>query len=475
MEAKRKQLLVFFALSFIPFISVVYKAAVVSITHDEALTISRYLHLPVSNIVSNNIDGVLPNNHILNTLATKLSSNLLGFSEIALRLPNVLSFVVYLFAAFILGKYLKSNWSKVLLWALLIYFPYLLDFYSLCRGYGMSIAFMMLSLAYFIKYRNDEKNKHLHQSMCFGLLSVFANFSQAYFLLPLVLVSLFIAIVEKKHKQLYITLAWSLLVALLAYVPLSVLINNGTLFGAGSDFWNNTFRSLLIGWLNIYHMQNENLFFAFQWFLTIVLVITTLATLYNAFKRRFLNLSQQQIIVAIPFISILIQWLGNVLFDRHLLSFRVALFLVPLVITGLVFSFNHFFKSKQATKCLGLTLSTLVIGLFFLQVNYKGVLEWEYDQNSKIAFKLVQAEAATKQSNKKTTIGIHWLFEPSLNYYIKQDGKDLIEPVHRWGFKGFDKDYYYVFANDYSEELKQNTEVFKYFESTETYLLKAKH
>ena len=70
-----------------------------SLTHDEALTFARYVPYPIWQIVKYDMPHLDPNNHILNTLLTKLSTSVFGTQEWALRLPNSLAFLVYLLIA----------------------------------------------------------------------------------------------------------------------------------------------------------------------------------------------------------------------------------------------------------------------------------------------------------------------------------------------------------------------------------------
>src|SRR6186997_3048739 len=76
---------------------VIYKAASVSFTHDESYTYTRYVNNPFLDIINYNSSDVIPNNHILNTLMMKTFQYVLGSSELALRLPNVLAYAAFLF------------------------------------------------------------------------------------------------------------------------------------------------------------------------------------------------------------------------------------------------------------------------------------------------------------------------------------------------------------------------------------------
>ncbi|MCB9190727.1 MAG: hypothetical protein H6602_03610 [Flavobacteriales bacterium] len=122
------------------FVYVVLRAIYVPTFHDEAATFFHY-------IVSENF---LPfqahwdaNNHILNSALGFLCYKVLGPQQWWIRLPNVLSFLVYGYFAIRITQDLKNGLIR---WGVLIAVltaAFLLEFFSLARGYAMSIAFLM--------------------------------------------------------------------------------------------------------------------------------------------------------------------------------------------------------------------------------------------------------------------------------------------------------------------------------------------
>ena len=97
------------------------------------------------------VDFVLPpgpvywqgeaNNHLLNTLLMRVSINVLGLSPFAIRLPAVLAGITYCaFAAALSLTLFKENWRRMLLYILLVFNPFLLDYLSAGRGYAFGLA-----------------------------------------------------------------------------------------------------------------------------------------------------------------------------------------------------------------------------------------------------------------------------------------------------------------------------------------------
>jgi hypothetical protein len=83
--------LLIFSISF-------YRATFTSITYDEAYTYMAY----AKNFNSSSFEALikpisLANNHFLNTILIFISSTIIGepYSEIAIRLPNLLFYIIY--------------------------------------------------------------------------------------------------------------------------------------------------------------------------------------------------------------------------------------------------------------------------------------------------------------------------------------------------------------------------------------------
>jgi hypothetical protein len=179
------------------------RAARASFTIDEATT---YLFYIPTNFLTMFTFGT-GNNHFLNTLLTKCASLLAGQSELVLRLPNLLGYGVYLFFAFlILDRFVKNKVIVVCGYLLLCINPYVIDFFSLCRGYGLSLGFLMASLFFFFSFLNKtllhrpDGPRHLQYSLIAAGLAVLSSFVLLYVYLSLVLLSL-IFFVSWNHRD----------------------------------------------------------------------------------------------------------------------------------------------------------------------------------------------------------------------------------------------------------------------------------
>ncbi len=72
-----------------------------------------------------------------------MSFKVFGDSEFALRLPNLLAFLLFALAIYRLAGRLKSTLLKILLVLGLLAPMYILDFFAMARGFGLSFAFLL--------------------------------------------------------------------------------------------------------------------------------------------------------------------------------------------------------------------------------------------------------------------------------------------------------------------------------------------
>ncbi len=121
----------------------VYRAATQSVTIDEAFTYNLYLAGPIKDIFTN-YDA---NNHVLYTLLARASVHLFGASELTLRLPSLLGGAILFFALYRLARIAFGSGPMLLIAVAAVSLnPYLLDFLSAARGYGLALGLFLAGL-----------------------------------------------------------------------------------------------------------------------------------------------------------------------------------------------------------------------------------------------------------------------------------------------------------------------------------------
>jgi len=193
-----KTKILYFSISTLAILYVFIRLFSVGITYDEVWTIYEFVPQTVKNIFAYNPCDA--NNHIINTLAVKFLFYIFGESIFVARLPNFFAFFLFLFYAYKISNKYLSEFNGVLCFCLLIVNPFLLDFFSLARGYGISMGFLLPSIYYlleFIEYQNPIKS---FNALLFGGIATITNFSMLNYYLILLLVIFIIMLFSKKQN-----------------------------------------------------------------------------------------------------------------------------------------------------------------------------------------------------------------------------------------------------------------------------------
>ncbi|HWQ55267.1 MAG TPA: glycosyltransferase family 39 protein [Bryobacteraceae bacterium] len=174
----------------------VYRAATQAITIDEAYTYNTF----VERGVADSVKYYDANNHVLHTILVKLSTAVFGVSELTVRLPSVLGGALYLTAVWRLCSYaFGGGWMMLLAVAMLGLNPFVLDYLSIARGYGLGLAFLLLAMDQLTRYFGDLRRGRLYGA---GVALGLAVASQLVFLVPGAgLATAFAAIVLRRARS----------------------------------------------------------------------------------------------------------------------------------------------------------------------------------------------------------------------------------------------------------------------------------
>ncbi len=235
----------FLFLSLFIFIVVAVRAALVPFCHDETATFFYYIqtgdYLPY-------IAHGDANNHILNSFLGWISFRLLGSSPFALRLPNLVSLIILIIAVYRLAGQLTQNASKVILVAgLLISFNWL-GFYDVCRGYGMSMALLVLAFSYILDYLEYKRFPDILKIYLLLNLALCANLT---LILTALIIASLICLFQLYHRRFFsignILVLCVHMAIFLFWVKYSFFLQQNNLLyaGQGTSYWQVTFVSLI--------------------------------------------------------------------------------------------------------------------------------------------------------------------------------------------------------------------------------------
>ncbi len=155
----------------------VYRARTQSFTADEALT--------YNNFVSGSWRAVWvdydANNHVLNTLLARFSVAVFGVSEFTLRLPSLAGGALFLAACLLLCRRLFGDGPVLIIsLATLTLNPFVLDFLSAARGYGLALGLFLWAIELLLRTFEHGPSLSLTMAALALALSVAANLTFAF-------------------------------------------------------------------------------------------------------------------------------------------------------------------------------------------------------------------------------------------------------------------------------------------------------
>jgi hypothetical protein len=172
MKTRDPGLQIFLLISILVWIYLFIRAIYVPMAHDEIATFHYYIQTA----------DFLPfvahwdmNNHIVNSALGALFYSLFGLSPFVLRLPNLLMFPLFCFYLWKTGNLIPGRIAQRAFMLTLLLSHGFLEFFSLSRGYGMSMAFLMPVLYHTIRATGEFTTRRMLAALDWGILATLAN------------------------------------------------------------------------------------------------------------------------------------------------------------------------------------------------------------------------------------------------------------------------------------------------------------
>jgi hypothetical protein len=460
------------------FIFIILKAFYMSFTHDESLSFKI--------LMGDRGVARTANHHLMNTWLMAIFYRIFGAGEFVLRLPNVLAFCLYAFFTF---KILNKTGSTLVLLsgtALLFLNPYLIDFFTIARGYGLSLGFIM-GAVYFLLLNSkaasyDDYLRNFALLIFLSLLAAYSslipvNFSIAILMIFLLELFLFlrngIITLNNRHKAILYGIVFLYLIFLSILLSrLFMLKNNQELYFGGTDFFRHTIAQL------IHHSLYFSYFGESFWLLLrqVIIFLFMLGVLYQFFRRKYSSLTRITLLLTLLVTASFIQYL---IFDIPFPVGRTALFFIPLF--GLFISFfvselKDFLNQQVISRILSAAVFLMFLAItihFAVNLNLKYTREWQFDANTKAMMgEIIKQKELDNTLHQKICISNNWLFEPTINYYRTLYRMDYLAPADREGLNP-GSDYIYSTIEDLKAfEYGELYQVVREFDDTETILLR---
>lgn len=479
----------FFIWGLLIFIYLIVRAVKIPMTCDEAQTCLTFSRFSILEIISYS-RSTIPNNHIFHTLLVKFFTNIFGMKLWVCRLPNLLGFIIYYYFCskiltynlFPINSDKKISASQIIGLTtgifVLVCNPYLLDFFSLARGYGLACAFMMGSIYYSVLFLNRKNNRALIFAVSFGVLSVYTNFTTlnffaaAWFLLVIFVLNFWnIDRRNKKNIKSNVLIPLSCLffsgvvLAALSYLPIiRMRAANEFVFWGTKGFYEDTFTTL-----------TNSLMYGSWYFGTstaLVLRIITEIFLSGVFILTIIEFRKNQFSAfKTPFVftfillvtTILVNIVQHYIFQTPYLQTRTALFFFPLTALPIVLSFKELAeRRKKIFYGIVPAFGLLCAFHFFHSINTRYCYEWWYDASTKKILTYLKNEYDNDPEKKKIKLGTFSWMMPSFLFHIEEEGRSgwIDVPEHNGKIHPQGMKYYYTFDSEL-DSLKNDFQVVK--------------
>lgn len=476
----------FIALFGALFLVVLYKVLHVPVTIDEVPAVFHYSKFSCWEIMM--YPDNIPNNHILNTLLVKLSMMLFGAEQWAIRLPNLLAFLLYGLGVFRILRLLLGHHSPwFLAGALLFVHPYLLDFFGLARGYGLSLAMVTLSAGFLMQGYLRQSPAFLWSALATATLASYANFTTLVFWAAITLLTGAWFLMNHRHN-LKKSIRPLLLITLVALAYLALIMvplqkmhsSNEFQYWTSRGFYQETIISLIHNW--IYNSPILSRIPHAGYLVPVVLALGVV--LFSSFRGEEHPQQDQKkslpgfmsqpgsVAVALLLLPALINLGQTVILGTPNLSGRTALFFYPLTAFLFVAALSRIpsFR-KPLVNTVAATLLTLVLLTNLAhRTSLKSVREWAFDQNTLEVLAFLREQYPDRTVTLKTS----WFFHSSF-YFYQITGKTPWLDLQPYDYNtdvNTAAEFYYIFAEDFEKLSPRFNVAYKF--SPDHWLLKQK-
>ena len=459
------------------------RARRIAITYDEALTYLAYVRRPVRFMYTYN--GVSANNHVLNTLAMKAASALLGPSEVALRLPNLLGFAVFLvFSWLLLRRYAPPVLALGGFLATAAN-PLLLEYFSLARGYGLALGFVVPGLYFLARSVEEGRGAGRREVTAFVLLALgaVASFTTLVVFLAAGLGALVVrgseierakgdplrrgeAVRKLIRGAASFAAVSAALAATVGIVLIRIAHKRQLYYGGRESFWADTVGSLVEGSLSRARYAGA----ARPAVLALAVVAFALAAAGAlAFvTRRESGRAERAagLMALIAIFSVGISLSQHFLLGTLYLVNRTALFFIPLFGLAATLSAARFVAGLPRAGSLAVGALFALAGaacLAHLRETARPYRLTSVPFDREMLDDLDRIRA--RDHRGVVRLGVSWVFEPQINYYRATRGLGWLLPVHT-KFSYSDVDDCFVAPKDQPEAARNGFVVVEKYAAT---------
>ncbi|MBE0648855.1 MAG: hypothetical protein IH596_13880 [Bacteroidales bacterium] len=359
----KSSLIVFLALSLLVWTYLWLRAIYVPLVHDEIATFHYYIQIGKFLPYSSHWDA---NNHILNSAISALFYRIFGLSPLVIRLANLIFFPLFCLYVWKSGKFFTRPVVRWAFFISLLMSHGLLEFFSLSRGYGISMALLMPALYYLIRMSEHYSARRLVSVILWGAFATLANLSlfNTYLLLIiyLFLFSWFSGQLPTLRKRIVstslITLIGIPFLVFFAMISFEFKAKGLLYTGGGNGIWEDTVKTLFS---RLFSTDNSYLLIL----VGVLFLLIVAAGIARLIKEK--NLFSPKLVFTLFLTGNLVgALLLHLVFQVNYPENRVALFLFPLFVGALCFAADDLPRLLHSKVALIILLPALLIPFHFI-------------------------------------------------------------------------------------------------------------
>lgn len=398
------------------FIWMIFKAYSTSFTHDESLSYIRFV------FTSEPFKMGDTNNHMLNSLLMYLSSLLFVVSELSLRAPNLMGYLLYAVFAYksLLG--VRNYEVRVVGFFVLNSFPFILEFFALARGYGIGLGLFMGYLYQLSRFAKDPNPRFLLYALAWVTLSAAAVLTMVYAVAFTGAIAGFWLLAKRptegaaQKAKLWMTIGISGCVLAGIYLIGAGLKTSGAFFFGETSLWV-VFEKMIKHLLYHHHQFTE----VADYILALLLGWIAVA-LFIQWRRNGISVFWESPmgLYALLLLFVLVAMVAqHIVLEVNYPPPRSMLFVAPLLLLMAVYWLDQ--MDDPLRKGIAIIIGVLALLNFVNGINTHSYLLWKYDADTKNHYAHIQSGASSR-----ATVTAQMLFRPTLNFYAINNRMPLV-------------------------------------------------
>ncbi len=400
---------------------ILIRSSLFSFTEDEAFSLFDVLYMNIAYLF-----GCTPNSHLVNSFFLWIDANFIGYEEWVLRLHSSLSFLVFAWAVYKISLYIREWYYRVLFVPVITLHPFMIDYFSLARGYAMSIAFMLLSLYFLYEYwkKGEVADKRkIYLSFVFGAIAVLASYTLLNFYLAILVLYAafpfltglyswtFPRVWQRLREEKLFWIANTLFLAVIVGIVLKMGPSSLHHFWPFNSFWGDTVYSQI-------ELFSRTPGTYTPWFFALLVILISgsfVLFCYELYQKRKLE-------APLLFMAVFILIAVSLFLQYHLLnityiSHRAALFLYPLMVLPVFWSFTQLNVRAYVKIIQGMLLFPFCL---FVLVSFFSVFSFSRGiiVAPKSGFDEVVADLGKLKEDREISLGVSHEFPAMIYYYL---------------------------------------------------------